>query len=211
MELIEKCKKNCLAVEKDLKQIESCIIMGCQYDYRDALKHSEQLAVQVRELCSDLELPDSLDMFNRVKNKIIVECSGIKWDYINEDHFVLHLPALLKKNRFSSRDFFYTEVMNVLFEICQKYTLKKGKGRVVVFDHHVNSHNKRNSLDYDNLDISIVINCLAEMIIGNDSPFCYHLFHTATIENEPNVQNRVDVHVLSKEEFVIFVLGRFLR
>ncbi|MGL4606355.1 MAG: DUF6100 family protein [Eubacteriaceae bacterium] len=115
-------------------------------------------------------------------------------DTSDENHITINLPLRLLKKK---RDRYLLETLS----ICLEHYIKKPlflKNRIVVFEFAFMSSK---ALDYDNIEVSSILNVLTKCFIFDDSPNFIDLYFCS----KQSMKNETIIHVFGKEEFIFWI------
>lgn len=172
-------------------------------DYLTLLKASENFSSLLRRSDYVCLFDDPITL-QKEKADIICHTNDVSYRYVDEDEVMFSFPQFPKKKSiFTNKEYLFT-LANTLFKaVSEKHNITKKKDRIVVFEfeHSINNSSKE-SLDYDNVDVSVIINSLVNYFLIDDSPNCYSLFYTSkNITLGKEYKKKTNVYLLSKQKF----------
>lgn len=199
---IEYIKKLSDEFKKALVQLERLYAMGIANadTFIDVIGRSEKLAEAARNLKCIYFRPDIKELVERIDNKIC-EHYSVKLEYQSNDNFVLTLPNIINKKKGNKKYINHTLQVAIKSKM-EQYDIKKRINRVVVIEYllYDDGKNQIKFPDYENIEVSAILNALVDTVLIDDSPKYYHLFQTRSFVNNLN-DRAVKIGVYSEEVF----------
>lgn len=130
-------------------------------------------------------------------NRIDAEIFGVEFVYEDEDHFTFILPPLLNRRSGDPFKWPYRALREQFAAIKQEYGIERKSGRTVCFKHYITESSR--AADYDNMEISGVLNLLVDTCLADDSIQNYTLIQTRGYCASPGEQ-RCEVSVFPESE-----------
>lgn len=206
---IEYIKKLQREFEKSLNQLDKLYEMGIANSdtFIDVVSRSEKLTEAVRNLGGIYFRPDTKELSEKIDINIC-EHYPIDIEYQGKDNFELTLPNIVSKKGGNKKYINHTLQVAIKRKI-EEYDIGKRINRVVVIKYilYDDGKNQISFPDYENIEISAILNALVDTVLIDDSPKYYHLFQTRSFVDKPE-ETAVKIGVFSEEYFSNILLSK---
>lgn len=125
------------------------------------------------------------------------EVFRVGFDFEDREHFTFIFPPLVNRRSKNRPGFPYRALREQMREIKESRGIERRPGRAVCFKHYITPDAR--ACDYDNLEITGILNLLVDTCLADDSIQNYSLIHTRGYCGTPE-EMRCEVSVFPEEE-----------